>query len=50
MEEEEEEGIYTRGVYIKSDWDSSLASKETECKPENFEKDLPPWISFIKDM
>ena len=40
MEEEEEEGQYIRGLYIKSNWGQSLASKEFECKLDNFEKIL----------
>ena len=39
MEEEEEERRYTRGLYIKSDWEPPLASQEVECKLDNFEKD-----------
>ena len=31
MEEEEEEGRYIRGIYIKSDWELPLACKEVEC-------------------
>ena len=37
MEEEEEEGPYIRVIYIKSDWEPPLASKEVECKLDNFE-------------
>ena len=39
MEEEEEEGRYIRGIYIKSDWEPSLVSNEVECKLDNFGKD-----------
>ena len=38
--EEEEEGWYNRGLYIKSDWETPLASKEVKCKLDNFEKIL----------
>ena len=40
MEEEEEEGSHIRGIYIKSDWEPSLASKEVKCKLDKFEKIL----------
>ena len=40
MEEEEEEGQYIRGLYIKSDWEPPLKSKEVGCKLDNFEKIL----------
>ena len=48
--EEEEEGWYIRGIYIKSDWEPPLSSKEVECKLDNSEKELPPWISLTLDM
>ena len=37
-EEEKEEGRYTRGIYIKSNWETPQASKEVKCKLDNFEK------------
>ena len=46
MEEEEEEGQYIRGIYIKSDWGAPLASKEVECKLDNFEKILTTLNTF----
>ena len=50
MEEEEGEGRYTRGIYIKSDLEPPLSSKEFERKLVHFEKYFPPWISLIPDM
>ena len=38
MEEEEEEGRCIRGIYINYDWEPPLASKEVECKLDNYEK------------
>ena len=38
--EEKEEGQYTRGLYIKSDWEPEIAIKEVECKLDNFENTL----------
>ena len=40
MEEEEEEGRYIRGIYIKSNWEPPLASKEVKCKLDKFKKRL----------
>ena len=45
-EEEEVEGRYTRGLYIKSNWEPPLESKEVECKLDNFEKRLTTLNKF----